>query len=140
MAEVKKLKIDDSELKDLLSKKGEIITSGRALSKEIEDKNAELQKMGYEVDRLKEQIKPIVEKHKTDNGYDIYDIATNVEINDEGEIVVDIVNVIEDFKEQYAIQYYKNPDVEEATQPDLAEGGADTEVGEGEIIEEEDKK
>jgi len=140
MAEIKKLVINDVELKELLEEKGKSINEGRELSNKIEEMKVELQKIGYVVDKLKEKIKPLVESHKNKSGYDIYDIATNVEVSDKGEVVVDIVNVIEDFKEQYAIQYYKNPDAEEVASSDLAESGEPTEIGELEEINEEDKK
>ena len=93
------MKIQSKELVNLLEKKNELVNEGRAISKEIEKQETERNKVGLQIQKLKDKILPLVAK-LTDGKLAEFEEITQVE-NKDGEIEVTVVNVVEDFKRDY---------------------------------------
>ena len=96
------IKINHKELGSLLSKKNELVTEGREISKQIEKLETERNKVGLQIQKVKDKLIPLVKK-LTEGKLEQFEEITTVEPYG-SEIVINTCNVVEDFKRQYLEQ------------------------------------
>ena len=88
--------ITSEDIKDLIIKKGEIVTRGREITKQKEELDTELNKCGLQVNKINDKLIPLV------NGYGIelgeFEQIESVKLEGE-ELVVSIFDQVEEYKE-----------------------------------------
>ena len=100
--------INNEKLKTLLKKKGDLITEGRKITEEISKLEEERNKLGLKVQKLKDQIVPIV-MDETKGKLAEFEEIENVELKD-GEIEVRTYDAIEEYKKHYLANKNKQND------------------------------
>jgi hypothetical protein len=98
--------IKQKKLVGLLNEKDILVTSGRAISKDIEKLENDRRKVGLQIQKLKDKILPMVDELTKDKLQEFEEI-TAVNVHSEDEIEVLVTNVIEDFKKAYIEQKQK---------------------------------
>jgi DNA anti-recombination protein RmuC len=91
--------IQSKELLKLLQSKSTLVDEGRAITKEIEKLETDRRKVGLQIQKMKDKIIPLVKK-LTDGKLGEYEEISTVEPKGD-EIIVETVDVVEDFKKQY---------------------------------------
>ena len=93
------IKINNKELSSLLGKKNEFVLQGREFSKQIEKLEAERNKCGLQIQKLKDKIVPIVKK-EVDGKLGEFEDITTVELYG-SDVIINTYDVVEDFKKNY---------------------------------------
>ena len=93
-------KINNDEIKSLLIKKDKIINEWREVSAKIEELERQLDSLAHRVQKIKDKVVPMVNEELKNVYPSEFHEATKVEIID-GEIVYELVDRIELFKESY---------------------------------------
>ena len=92
--------IENKKLKKLIIKKGELVDKGRLLSKEITKLTEERNKLGLEIQKVKDKVLPIITKMSDNIKLGEFEDVGNIEIvNDE--VVMTVHNALEEFKKRY---------------------------------------
>jgi recombinational DNA repair ATPase RecF len=113
---MRKQTFQNDTLKDLLKDKNEYVKKGRELSNEIEELEEERNKAGMKVQKLKDKVMPIMEDEiEPELNLGEFEDIESVEINDDGEVVINIVDQVERFKQRYK-QQQKDDDEEDDEQ------------------------
>jgi len=95
---MRKVKIKDAKLKNILEKRGEILTKARKLQKEKEKLEMKQSKLGHSMERLKEKTEPLVEDHKKTLDLGEYEYVAQFSA-EKGEVVFSIKDQVEDYKQ-----------------------------------------
>ena len=91
------IKIESTKIKDLIQKKGDLVVKGRALNKQKEDIGIELNKVSLQINKLGDKIIPLVRDINVELGE--FEQIQDVQIVD-GELVMTIFDMLEDYKEK----------------------------------------
>lgn len=92
------IKIENGdEIKDLIEKKGVIVTKGRELSQQKEEIETELNKCGLQINKLNDKLIPMVEGLGVELGE--FEQIESIKV-EEGELVMSIFDQVEEFKNQ----------------------------------------
>jgi hypothetical protein len=117
------IKIENKEIFDLVSKKGELVDKGRAMAQEMEDlgkkfaeMQEELKELGGEVDAVRGEIIPLVEQAIKELDLSEYEIYENTSIED-GQLQIKVVDKMEEFKAKF-IEDKKKVEEELAKKPE----------------------
>jgi hypothetical protein len=99
---------DHNKIKGLVEEKKDLVTKGRVLSQEIEEKQEELKKLGMKVQKVKDKLIPAVEKDiEPDIDLDEFEEIYSIDLNEDGEVVVNVNDRVEEFKQSYRDQKEK---------------------------------
>lgn len=104
-------KIIHKELYDLLNQKSKLVEAGRALTKKIDDLETERNKVGLQIQKLKDVIIPLVESIMA-KSLGEFEMITTVEVDKEKkhQIIINYIDQIEEYKK--AIRERKNSNSE----------------------------
>ena len=109
------IKIENQEIKDLIVKKGEVVTRGREISQQKEDLETELNKAGLQVNKLNDKLIPLVEGLGIELGE--FEQIESVKIENE-ELVVNIFDQVEEYKIAIREEKAKKQQEKDASVPD----------------------
>lgn len=93
-------KITNEDIKSLLIKKDKIVNEWRDISAKIEELERKLDSLAHRIQKIKDKVVPMIEEELKDLYPSEFHEATKVEVVD-GEIVYELVDRIELFKESY---------------------------------------
>lgn len=89
------IKVESEEIKDLITKKGEIVTKGRELNAQKEEIETELNKAGLQINKLNDKLIPMVHELGIELGE--FEQIESIKI-EENELVVTIFDQVEEYK------------------------------------------
>lgn len=90
--------INDEKLKQILKERAKVFTELGKVNQDIVELDKERTKLGYKMNKLKEKTEPIIEQQNFN--LNEFEIITQVYLNEKGEAEVEIVDRIEELKEQ----------------------------------------
>jgi len=111
-------KFTNKEVQDLLESKATIIEEGNKLVDEYKELEAELEKKNQQVQKIKDQLRPLVDPYIAGFNLGEFEVPTEVKVVD-GEIEVSIVDQIESYKELLREKKEKELTKEDGTKTDI---------------------
>lgn len=95
---MRKHKFENDKIVKILEKKAPLIEEGRNLSKQMDDLNKDLHKIGLKVQKLKDKTAHLMEKESITLGE--FEYIASIDTKD-GQVVLEIVDAIEEYKAAY---------------------------------------
>lgn len=95
----RQVRFKSAELIALMQERGELITKGRDLTNKLEKLEKQRNKVALQADKLSSKMRPTLDKLVKPEVGEFEDV-NNIEIQN-GEVVVEIYDRLEDFKKQF---------------------------------------
>lgn len=104
---MREINIKNDKILKILEKKGGLIDKGRELTKQIEGLEKERNKVGLQVQKLKDKTAHLMDKEdiKTEE----FEYVASVDLKD-GEVVLTIKDAIEEYKQAYRERISQKPE------------------------------
>jgi len=95
------IKVDDNKLAKILEERGVIYKQIAEINEQLSKLDKERTKLGYKMDKLKEKTTPVIEKLTPTFELGEFEIISRVYLNQEQYPEVEIVDVVELYKEDF---------------------------------------